>query len=152
MFAIEGDLYNPTPTLQISDWHNFDLAITSMALHHFHDPVDMLRRLAKRVKPGGTVVVVDWLNDIPLPRNSTGEKSKKPYHPSQNADSDDMEEVHGQKVWMGFTMESMKECMDLAGLDGCEVRLHPGLSRMPVGLGGDKQIFYAKGYVSRECL
>lgn len=148
MFAIEGDLYDPSPTIQTPEWHNFDVAITSMALHHFSGPVDMLRRLAQRVKPGGTVVVADWLNDMPLPRNSTGEKSTKPYHPSQNADPDDMEERHGQKIWMGFTLESMKKCMDLAGLKGCEVRMHPGLSRMPESLGGDKQIFYAKGYVS----
>lgn len=144
MSAIEGDLYNPSPALETPEWHDFDTAITSMALHHFPDPVDMLRRLSQRVKPGGTVIIADWLNDIPLPRDST---DKKPYHPSQNADAKDMEERHGQKVWMGFTMEGVKECMDLAGLKECEVRLHPGLSKMPEGLGGDKQIFYAKGCV-----
>lgn len=92
--------------------------------------------------------MADWLNDIPLPRTSTGKKSKKPYHPVENAYPNDMEERHGQKIWMGFTAESVKECMDLAGLKKCEVRLHPGLSRMPEELGGDKQIFYAKGIVS----
>ncbi|KAF2160852.1 hypothetical protein M409DRAFT_28732 [Zasmidium cellare ATCC 36951] len=154
MVAIEGDLFNPSTTLEGPEWYGFDMAITSMALHHFTHPVDMLRLLAQRIKPGGTVVVADWLKDVPLPpRESAGEggekrKRKKPYHPVQNADPEEMEDIHGTKIWMGFTEESIKESMEIAGLKECEVRLHPELSKMPENLGGDQQIFYAKGVVS----
>lgn len=37
MSAVEGDLYDPSSTLQTSDWHEFDMAITSMALHRKSD-------------------------------------------------------------------------------------------------------------------
>lgn len=151
MYAVQGDLYDPSLALQDSEWYNFDVAVTSMALHHFADPVDMLRHLGQRVESGGAVVVTDWLNEIPVPRNSTGGgegREKKPYHPTHNADSGHMmDNDHGDKVWAGFTIESIKECMAAAGLRNTEVKLHPELSKMPESLGGDKQIFYAKAYV-----
>ncbi|KAK4505978.1 hypothetical protein PRZ48_003943 [Zasmidium cellare] len=152
MVAVHGDFFNPSATIESPEWYGFDTAITSMALHHFTNPVEMLRILARRVRTGGTVVVADWLKDVPLPpRQSSDEgerKKRKPYHPVQNADPEDMETIHGHRIWMGFTEESIKESMRIAGLKDCEVRLHPGVSKMPAELRGDQQIFYAKGYVS----
>lgn len=150
MFAVEGDLVNPSSALGDPKWYGFHVAITSMALHHFAQPVNVLRRLGQRVKSGGAVIVVDWLNNLPLPRNSTrgGEQQEKePYHPQHNADPERMESVHGTKVWAGFTLESIEQSFKAVGLCNVEFKLHPELSKMPESLGGDKQIFYAKAYV-----
>lgn len=60
MHAHHGDILAPTPTLTTPDLYNFDLAVTSMALHHFPDPEAVLTALVARLKPGGTVAVLDW--------------------------------------------------------------------------------------------
>lgn len=58
--ACQGDLLNPSESVSTPDLHDFDLAITTMALHHFSDPDAALNALVARLKPGGTVAVVDW--------------------------------------------------------------------------------------------
>lgn len=56
----QGDLLAPTPLISTPDLHDFDLAITSMALHHFPDAEAAVKALVGRLKPGGTVAVIDW--------------------------------------------------------------------------------------------
>lgn len=56
----QGDLLAPTPSISTPDLHGFDLAITSMALHHFSDPEAAVKALVGRLRPGGTVAVIDW--------------------------------------------------------------------------------------------
>lgn len=60
MFAHEGDLLSPSAAICTPDLHDFDLAITSMALHHMPDAEAVLSALVGRVRPGGTVAVIDW--------------------------------------------------------------------------------------------
>ena len=42
---------------------SFDLVITRFAVHHFEDPADPLSEMARCVRPGGRVVVVDLIAD-----------------------------------------------------------------------------------------
>jgi len=69
MVGVRGDLLGndddddtPTtdPPLPAAALRDFDLVVTSMALHHFADPPRALRRLAARLRPGGALLVVDW--------------------------------------------------------------------------------------------
>lgn len=60
MFAVQGDLLAPSQTISTPDLLGFDLAISSMALHHFPDPEATLSALVSRLEPGGTVAVIDW--------------------------------------------------------------------------------------------
>lgn len=60
MHAHQGDLLAPSPSLTTPDLQNFDLAITSMALHHLPDPEAVITALVSRLRPGGTVAVIDW--------------------------------------------------------------------------------------------
>jgi ubiquinone/menaquinone biosynthesis C-methylase UbiE len=41
----------------------FDLVVTASALHYFRDPVAALREMARVVRPGGRVIVLDWCRD-----------------------------------------------------------------------------------------
>ncbi|KAI1120229.1 S-adenosyl-L-methionine-dependent methyltransferase [Nemania abortiva] len=43
------------------DFSEVDAVFMTMALHHIQDPVTLLSRIAQRLKPGGVLVVVDWL-------------------------------------------------------------------------------------------
>ncbi|KAF8449538.1 S-adenosyl-L-methionine-dependent methyltransferase [Kalaharituber pfeilii] len=63
MHAYHGTLIDPADPnpLQFSspEFSDFDLAMASMALHHFADPAYSLQKLAERVKSGGVLLVVD---------------------------------------------------------------------------------------------
>ena len=56
----QGDILAPSPAISTPDLYGFDLAITSMALHHFPDPEAAVKGLVERLQPGGTVAVIDW--------------------------------------------------------------------------------------------
>ena len=71
MFAIQGDLNDPQLVLSEPEWSEFDAAIISMALHHVKDPVGFLSRLRKRVRRGGALVVVDFLQQSSTPTAAT---------------------------------------------------------------------------------
>lgn len=61
--GVTGNLneIDKTPFLRDDEWFGFDCLIISFALHHVEDPIDFLKILQARIKPGGTLVVVDWL-------------------------------------------------------------------------------------------
>ncbi|KAK6511212.1 hypothetical protein TWF481_000133 [Arthrobotrys musiformis] len=65
--AQTGDLFPQNPSdvpahLNTDDYHNFDYAICSAALHHVDNPALGVQRLAERVKPGsGRVVIIEFL-------------------------------------------------------------------------------------------
>lgn len=53
--AVEGDLDHELPPLPLAD-----LVWASMVVHHVADPVATLRRLGRLLRPGGTLVVVEF--------------------------------------------------------------------------------------------
>lgn len=63
--AIKGDLFdkaNPTPSeLSGAEWHNFDVATVGFGFHHFEDVVYAAKQLKERVRPGGVLVINDFL-------------------------------------------------------------------------------------------
>lgn len=72
-----------------------DAAFANMVLHHAEDPASMLREMARVVKPGGVVAVVDEVE-----------------HPYGW-----MREEHAD-VWLGFTGEQVERFFREAGLIG----------------------------------
>lgn len=76
------------------------MAITSMALNHTADPVELLRRpINARVQSGGVVAVADWLiNQVPVPRELTegiDVQTEEPYHPDHHANPEQMHTLYG---------------------------------------------------------
>ncbi|KAH7361256.1 S-adenosyl-L-methionine-dependent methyltransferase [Pyrenochaeta sp. MPI-SDFR-AT-0127] len=63
--AVPGDLFdksNPSPPeLSGPEWQNFDLATVGFGFHHFEDVVHSARQLKERLRPGGVLVINDFL-------------------------------------------------------------------------------------------
>ena len=139
-----GDLYSPTEEMNSSAWHNFDLAIMSMALHHVKDPVEMLRRLKQRLRPGGTLVIAEFLG-----KKEVSEKQRQ-YDPNE------MVEVVGkQRIWSGFTTGNLEADLTTVGLEGFDVRILEEPSHVPWSarrehFGGEQWCFFAKAVAPAE--
>lgn len=106
MFAHQGDLVAPTDAISTADLHGFDLAITSMALHHFSDPEGTVSALVSRLKPGGTVAVIDW---APTKGGMPWDKKGGEGHEVRHTVSDDASEV--------LSWESVLPMLGRAGCD-----------------------------------
>ena len=148
MWAVQGDLnrHDTTPVLSSPEWFGFDSLIISFALHHVEDPIDLLNLLKARVKPGGTVVVVDWLKEIGADTASNA--------PSANAgvpkyNPDNMMPVPMGKVWPGFSLQDIREDYEAAGLIDVDVRIHPEKIELPqqASFGGRSTMYISKATV-----
>ena len=140
MHAIEGDLSNPSSTLNDPHWFNFDVAIMSLALHHVSDPVDMLSKLKERLRKGGTLVVVEF--------TQPGDDSKDIKTSNVN-EADMVEVVGGQKIWPGFTPDSLGGMLGRAGFEDVDVKLQDETVHFPEHIGGGlagtvKKLMYVK--------
>jgi SAM-dependent methyltransferase len=149
MSAIQGDLNEPekTPALSRPEWFGFDCLVISFALHHVDDPIDFLKRLKARVKPGGTVVVVDWLKEaeagpavVAAPTDGPGEAKYNP---------DNMLPVPMGKVWPGFSVEDIHEDYEAAGCTDVEIRIWPNPIELPrhANIGGRSTMYVSKATV-----
>ena len=134
MHAVRGDLLAPAGgPLGGSDFHNFDLVIMSMALHHVDNPEVTVRKLVERLKPGGTVVIIDW---IPSARAS-----------SQSGDihGAGTDSGHSTVSFDGFTKKQMDDFFTRAGCSDSDYVLAASPSKVPPDPSGQKQMFFAKG-------
>lgn len=65
MRAYQGNLCDSQDedpeTFKSADFFGFDLAVVGLGFHHFDDPNLAARRLAARLKPGGVLVILDFL-------------------------------------------------------------------------------------------
>ncbi|KAK4239024.1 methyltransferase domain-containing protein [Achaetomium macrosporum] len=104
------------------EFTGFHIAVMSMALHHVADPAGMIKKLAERLAPGGSLVIVDWVTP----------KSPPPDHPAAHT-----------VTRHGFSEKEVREMFADAGLSDYSFRLHPRRSKVP---GGEtQQVFYARG-------
>lgn len=64
MFAKVGNIVADTVPAELSDpeYHDFDLVIVSMALHHLADAELAMKRLAGRLKNGGVLWIIDFVS------------------------------------------------------------------------------------------
>ena len=64
--SFEGDLFareGPSTVLQAPNLYDFDVAAVGFGFHHFEDPSLCIRRLAERVSPGGSILIVDFQDE-----------------------------------------------------------------------------------------
>lgn len=63
--AVVGDLFDKSDTqprgLSGKEWWNFDIATVGFGFHHFEDVVHAARQLKERLRPGGVLVINDFL-------------------------------------------------------------------------------------------
>lgn len=61
-----GDLLTeaePPPSLNGPEFHGFSIAAIGLGFHHFNDPSLALHRLAQRLKPGGVLLIIDFVEE-----------------------------------------------------------------------------------------
>jgi SAM-dependent methyltransferase len=63
--AMHGDLFDkadPSPEeFAGPEWQNFDIATVGFGFHHFEDVVHSARQLKERLRPGGVLIINDFL-------------------------------------------------------------------------------------------
>jgi ubiquinone/menaquinone biosynthesis C-methylase UbiE len=79
-----------------------DAAIASLVLHHQPDPASVLNEIARVLKPGGRILVVDM-----LPHERTE------YQPQMG------------HVWLGFSQDTMRRYLSAAGFTGIRMQALP---------------------------
>ncbi|KAF3759937.1 S-adenosyl-L-methionine-dependent methyltransferase [Cryphonectria parasitica EP155] len=76
MFAYNGNLCIPDDedpeVFRDPEFWDFDMAIVGLGFHHFDDPLLAAKRLVSRLKPGGVLVIVDFLTHAPIAGHGHG--------------------------------------------------------------------------------
>ncbi|KAI1300483.1 S-adenosyl-L-methionine-dependent methyltransferase [Xylaria venustula] len=141
MHAVLGDLASATidEALLSPELFNFDIAVVGGGFHHFGDPELAARRLVERLKPGGVLLIWDFLPHSPPHRHhqdhhhdghaeKKGEEGKETGH-----------DVYHSVMHHGFSEARMQEIFTAAGA-GTDFRLeHIGGGYVLAGHGNQKQ-------------
>jgi SAM-dependent methyltransferase len=74
--AVVGDLFDksdPSPPLfSDPEWSNFDIVTVGFGFHHFEDVVYSAKQLLRRLRPGGVLVINDFLEGGDLKADEEG--------------------------------------------------------------------------------
>ncbi|KAI8951560.1 S-adenosyl-L-methionine-dependent methyltransferase [Xylaria longipes] len=132
MHAVLGDLGSETVSDALSspELFNFDVAVVGGGFHHFGDPALAAKRLVERLKPGGVLLIWDFLPHGPPHRHDQHHRGQ--HHHSHNegeghghADKGDEQkshDVHHSVMHHGFSEPQMREIFTAAGA-GTDFRL-----------------------------
>ncbi|KAJ4356028.1 uncharacterized protein N0V89_004055 [Didymosphaeria variabile] len=169
--AVVGDLFdtqNPSPTG--AEWDGFDLVTASFAFHHFEDVVHAAKSLKDRLRPGGVLMINDFLEGGDLKADEKGEpiegtegtwaahhhhghehgKKEHGVHHHQAAQVDepgwDRAKMAASVVVPSFTVEAVRKFFTEAGLVDVDVVMMD--KRVYVEIAGQKlwrTILFARG-------
>lgn len=113
----------------------FDVVICTASYHHFPDIHSITRMLFSFLKPGGSLLVADILNE--------SHTNTHPEHPQHDAKEPELLEKYKHIVVhkSGFTETEMRENLEGAGLRGFEFHIAASASLH----GKDVKFFLARG-------
>ncbi|QPC61943.1 hypothetical protein HYE67_004174 [Fusarium culmorum] len=135
MHALQGDIIEPEstpcPELNTPAFFNFDLIVMCMALHHIEDPDNMILQLSKRLRPGGLLLIIDWVSHS----DST----------TQEGENWKMDFSKLSVNRMGFEEDEVKNAYDKAGLEDWSWKWTSTPSQVPREIEGKQQLFFARG-------
>ena len=118
---------------------------------HVDDPEAMVTKLVERLKPGGTVVIIDW---VPSERALSQSNSSHSHENSHGYGTDSglsRDGGPGQHPgsytvsFNGFTKEHMDGMFAKAQCSETDYVLAASSSEVPPDPSGQKQMFFAKG-------
>lgn len=141
----------PPAELSSPEFFNFDIAAVGMGWHHFSDPSLAARRLAERLKPGGVLLIIDF-----LPHGGCGHNHDHDHHHGAGDAHDhghggeDKNDASKTVAHMGFQEEDIRKMFVDAGVgSGFEhVVLGKGVVFTSEGKGMRRTAFMARG---RKC-
>ncbi|KAH7246392.1 S-adenosyl-L-methionine-dependent methyltransferase [Fusarium tricinctum] len=135
MQAVQGDLIDPelTPSAELDTaaFFNFDLVVMCMALHHIENYENMILQLSKRLRPGGILLIVDWVAQSDQSSLQNGMRA--------------MDISNGNLSRMGFAENDIKGAYEKAGLEDWSYKWTSAPSQVPGEAGGTQQLFLARG-------
>ncbi|KEQ59558.1 S-adenosyl-L-methionine-dependent methyltransferase [Aureobasidium melanogenum CBS 110374] len=108
---------DPDPCLQGPEFYDFDVAGVALGFHHFNNPGLCISNLAKRLKKGGVLFIVDWLPKDVKPEDHIGHQHAHPTSSDTKEGNDTEEWKKMQKTIKtnGFTEEDMRTFFEGAG-------------------------------------
>jgi len=130
MHAYVGNLISPSPSEEFKDekFYDFDIAVVGLGFHHFDDPKLATERLAKRLKRGGVLMIIDFLPHESFDGHSHGHSHGPGHQHGEKKKKDDDDEhavVMTQKEMTsaqhtvshhGFKLEDVKSMFENAGV------------------------------------
>lgn len=161
MSAVQGNLLAPTltpttPPLSKEELDGFDLVAICMALHHVEDIALATKRLAERLRPGGVLLIIDWVaRDL---SNEPEQQASVQTTPSSPGDHHDHHHhhhhVHGvidpkhpaahTMSHNSFSRDQILSLFEQAGCAESQFMLADRLSPVPGARGGQMQLFWAR--------
>ncbi|KAF5571274.1 hypothetical protein FPHYL_586 [Fusarium phyllophilum] len=130
MRAIQADLIDPeltpSPEIDTPGFFDFDVVVMCMSLHHIEDPDNMILQLSKRLRPGGILLIIDWVASSADSSAQAGNRTL------------------GAISRMGFHENEVKSSYDNAGLEDWAWKLTSAPSQVPREIGGEQQLFLAR--------
>lgn len=133
MRAVWGDLLDPAgtpgPELDGPEFRDFDVVAMGYALHHVDDTQNMIQKLSERLRPGGTLLIIDFIGK----------------HASELGGGADFV-AHG-----GFVEDQLRVQFQKAGLDrNWGWKLFEEKTAIPVPVPTEKQVFMARAIKGSE--
>lgn len=160
MRAVKGDLMadDVDPALLGDEMSDFDLVVISMALHHLEHPHKAVQRLIDRLRVGGVLLIVDKAVTANLSKeqhqqtHSGGHDhhhvhhATAPIHAHGNDDDEIFKDLTNHTIaHNSFTQEQIEDMFTKAACNDVDFVLLPEKSPAPTEMGGEMQLFFAKG-------
>ncbi|KAK4987545.1 hypothetical protein LTR50_004578 [Elasticomyces elasticus] len=173
--AVQGDLFapsSPTPAISDAAFRDFDVAVVCLGFHHFEDPELAVARLVERLRPGGVVLIVDFVagggghrhghqhghgHDHP-DDHSTGtaaasaaeadteqQPRREHQHEQQQQSGDPFQAMRHTIKHDGFDEQTMRALFDAAGLEEFAYDVLAEPIEMKLRETVRRKVFFAKG-------
>lgn len=149
--AVEVDLmdsssFRPGSPIEGPNWLDFDMAAVANSLHHIEKTEIAVARLVERLKVGGVLCVIDWVDDgkdgLGHHHHHLGHGHKEKPR-GQSEDEESLLKKHGVAHRHGFTQEGITKIMQDAGLENVGFREIDG---PPLKFGEfERRVFVARG-------
>lgn len=131
-FAVEVDLmdssaFKPGSPIEGPEWLDFDMVAVANSLHHIEKTDIAVARLVERLKVGGVLCIIDWVDDGKghhgnrnHNHHGNGRNETKP--DDQDVEQKTLLEKHGVAHRHGFTQDCISTLMRTAGLENVDFR------------------------------
>jgi SAM-dependent methyltransferase len=168
--AVVGNLFTPEPSdaLAEPEYFNFDIVAVGSAYHHFEDVTLATKRLVERLKPGGVLFIIDFIQGAGMD-HSHGHGHHGHVHHGPNNDHDHGHAHHAHHGYshtnipedvLKYLPKEMIDSIKVTGFDEARVRAffeEAGLVEFAIsvldeklymeysGSGVERTVFFAKG-------